>query len=222
MNISRLASAIYNDVYSGLQGFEATINMSIQQLEDECVEERIHVIKTLGNKNIIPIKDLAHSISCIPIDCAPIIDCCDYQSETTVPHFQIPPILNDLGESSILYIGSVDRQNQFKVYTSPNALKYQKYKQRRSNKPFVYISTFPNENGMYDGYIYNAPLLEMIRVEAIFKDPRDLENFDCCKQIEQDQFSALDVEIKDRLIKKKLQYYRQMYQTPVPNDQAPK
>lgn len=44
MNISRLASAIFNDVVSGLQGFEASHNMSLEQLEDEVIEERISLI----------------------------------------------------------------------------------------------------------------------------------------------------------------------------------
>jgi len=39
----------------------------------------------------------------------------------------------------------------------------------------VYIDTTPNANGMYDGFIFNAPLLKSISIIAIFKDPRQLE-----------------------------------------------
>lgn len=45
MIVNKLASAILNDVLGGLQGYEATVNMSIEQLEDEVVEERLAVIK---------------------------------------------------------------------------------------------------------------------------------------------------------------------------------
>jgi len=33
------------------------------------------------------------------------------------------------------------------------------YRKRGRNKPFVYIDTTPNENGMYDCFIFNAPLI---------------------------------------------------------------
>lgn len=45
MIVSKIASAIYNDVQGGLQGYESTVNMSLEQLEDEVVEERLSVIK---------------------------------------------------------------------------------------------------------------------------------------------------------------------------------
>jgi len=72
-----------------------------------------------------------------------------------------------------LYIGSVDRQNSFNFYLSPNYTNlYQQYKRRGKDKPYVYIDPAPNENNMLDGYIFNAPLLKTISVVAIFKDPR--------------------------------------------------
>lgn len=224
MNISRLASAVYNDIVSGLQGFEATQNMSVEQLEDEVIEERISLIQKYAAKGVLSLRDFAYAINCIPVDCKSLEGCCDEALNISgkIPHFEIPPIVNDLGERAIIYMGSTDRQVRFKVYTSPQAVKYQKYKQRRANKPFVYLSTFPNENGNYDGYIYNAPLLETLRVEAIFKDPRDLKDYNCCVEIEDENYTSLDTEIKKNLIEKKLRYYRQFQQPPMPNDQAPK
>lgn len=224
MNVSRLASAIYNDVVSGLQGFEATQNISVEQLEDEVIEERISLIQKYAAKGTLSLKDFAYALNCVEIDCASLENCCDdfLNIGGKLPHFEIPPIVNDLGERAILYIGSTDRQIRFKVYTSPQAVKYHTYKQRGSKKPFVYISTYPNKDGNYDGYVYNAPLLETLRVEAIFKDPRDLQEFNCCVEMEDENYTSLDTEIKNNLIKKKLVYYRQMQQVPMPNDQAPK
>jgi len=56
---------------------------------------------------------------------------------------------------------------------------YHKYKRRGRNKPFVYIDIAPNENGMLDCYIFNAPFLKTISITAVFKDPRQLCNFEC-------------------------------------------
>ena len=41
MIVSKLASACFNDIQGGLAGYEATVNMSLDQLEDEVVEERL-------------------------------------------------------------------------------------------------------------------------------------------------------------------------------------
>ena len=83
--------------------------------------------------------------------------------------------LNYYGELSIDYIGSTDRMNPFIVYTSATALRYRNYKKRKQNKPYVWIDTTPNENGMYDCFIFNAPLLNQISITAVFKDLRQLE-----------------------------------------------
>jgi hypothetical protein len=43
---------------------------------------------------------------------------------------------------------------------------------RGKDKPYVYIDTTPNENNMYDAFVFNAPLLKRLSVVAIFKDLR--------------------------------------------------
>ena len=45
MELSKIASAIYNDLVSGLSGINANPNISLEQLEDECIEVRQAVIK---------------------------------------------------------------------------------------------------------------------------------------------------------------------------------
>jgi hypothetical protein len=49
---------------------------------------------------------------------------------------------------------------------------YHKYKRRRKQKPYVYIDITPNQEGMLDCYVFNAPLLKYISVVGMFKDPR--------------------------------------------------
>ena len=41
----KLSSAIYNDIMSGLRGYSSTPTMSLEQLEDDCVDERLQIIK---------------------------------------------------------------------------------------------------------------------------------------------------------------------------------
>ena len=223
MYISKLASAIINDVYSGLAGLHHNISMSVEQVEDEIVQMRLQVIKEYQLKGILPIKDLLLQINCIPVDCKDLERCpiCKPGIKTPNAHFEIPQIINDFGANAIAYIGSVDRMNSFSVYVNSNFTNlYQKYRKRGKDKPYVYIDPAPNENNMLDGYIFNAPLLKQISVVAIFKDPRQLDDYGCCSDLDDIQnMTFIDTEVKDRLTKQKITYYRQLHMPNLPNDQ---
>ena len=221
MQVEKLASAIYNDVVSGLAGITSTPTMSIEQLQDDVVDERLQIIKEYSLKNLVPKKDLLYSINCIETDCKSLDKCCS-SSNYSKPelHFEIPQLINDFGEDSIEFIGSTDKQISFKVYTTI-AYKHHHLKLRGKNKPYVYIDTTPNENNMYDCWVFNVSLLKRLSIIAIFKDPRQLEEFDCCQE-ELNNMTFIDTEIKKRLTEKKLRYYRNFAETPTPNNQTPK
>ena len=220
---TKLASAILNDIYSGLAGLHTNIALSVEQLEDEIVATRLQVIKEYQLKGVLPIKDLLLSINCIPVDCKNLERCpsCKEYEGTPMLHFEIPQLVNDFGISAIEYIGSTDRMNSFTVYISPEfTYKYQKYRKRGKDKPCVYIDPTPNENNMLDGFIFNVPLLKQISVVAVFKDPRQLEAYSCCQDLEaMDNMTFIDTEVKERLTKQKIQYYRQLHMTSLPNTQ---
>ena len=77
------------------------------------------------------------------------------------------------------------------------------------------------ENNLYDGYVFNAPLLERLSIIAIFKDPRQVANLSCCNFTDADNLTWIATETKQSLIKKKLAYYRQYYPQPQQNNQVP-
>lgn len=219
MLIKKLADAIYNDVVSGLQGYHHNPSISMEQLEDDVVDERLQILNEHFLKGNLPIKDLVTAVNCIPVDCKDLERCRCRESIGTTPtaHFEMPQVFNN----NIEYIGSIDRQLPFLFYTSSYQWNfYHKFRKRGKNKPFVYVDTSPNENGMYDAYIFNAPMIKQISVVAIFKDPRQLENYACCSDLDDDNFSFLNNEIKRRLTEKKLRYYRQLAMPPLPNDQS--
>jgi len=149
--VEKLAAAIYLDVMTGLVGITSNPSMSLQQLEDDVVDERLQIIKEYYMKNLIPKLDLLMSITCIDVDCKSLDKCpCNGTSYSPpVAHFEIPQIINDPAGNAVEYLGSIDRQVIFKVYTSA-AYKYHPYMRRGANKPYVYIETTPNENNMYD------------------------------------------------------------------------
>lgn len=219
---SKLASAIINDVYSGLAGLHQNISMSQEQLEDEIVAMRLQVIKEYQLKGILPLKDLLLSINCIPVDCKDLERCpiCKPGMKTPNAHFEIPQIMTEFGDNSIAYLGTVDRQRAFTTYITPDFTNnYQQYRKRGTMNPYVFIDPTPNKNNMYDGYIFNAPLLKMISIVALFKDPRELQEYACCPSEPIENYTFIDTEVKNRLTDLKIKYYRQLHMPNLPNDQ---
>ena len=219
--IQKLASAIHNDIVGGLRGYHTNLSLSEEQLEQDIIDERMQVIKEYSLKGILPYKDLYLSINCIPVDCKCIenCSCSELVDETPVAHFEIPQLLNDYGNQSVSYIGSTDKQYPFLFYTSAMQLKNHKYRKRGKNKPYVWIDTTPNENGMYDCFVFNAPLLDRVSISAIFKDLRQLDKFECCTDLQDDNMTFINNEIKKRVTEKKIRYYRALAPNNVPNDQ---
>lgn len=222
MIVNELASAIYNDIVSGLVGITSTPTISIEQLEQDVVDMRLSLIKQYSMKNLLPRKDLMLSINCIQVHCDKLDKCCSFKNTYSKPvgHFEIPQLVNDFGDDAIEFIGSTDKQVSFTVYTSLS-FRYHKFRKRGANRPYVYIDTTPNQNNMYDCYIFNAPLLERVSVIGIFKDLRQVEEYSCCNE-DVRNMTFLDSEIKNNLTKIKLAYYKQYYTQPQPNNQVPK
>ena len=52
MELNKLASAILNDILSGLRGITSNISLSVEQLEDDIVDERLTIIKEYALKKI--------------------------------------------------------------------------------------------------------------------------------------------------------------------------
>lgn len=218
---SKLASAVYNDVMSGLRGITSNPSMSLEQLEDDIIDERLQIIKEYALKGLIPKRELLTSINCISVGCKDIESCScgqNFSEGTPTLHFEVPQLLTEF-DDCIEYIGSVDKQQPFVWYTNLNSLKYHKFRKRGKNKPYVYIDTTPNENNMNDCWVFNAPMLKKVSVVGIFKDPRQLCE---CDDDERTSMTFLDAEIKRRVTDKKLRYYRQFLAPNLPNDQVPK
>lgn len=221
MTINEIASAVLNDIQAGTAGLGENDPISIEQLEDEVLEKRETVIREWIKRGLIEANDLAASINCIKVDCADPIKCCTIGSSRTEMHFEIPPLLNALGEDAIIWIGSADRKQTYDVYLTPAGMNFHKYKRRGKDEPYVYIERTENANGMYDGWIFNLPFVKTIAMIGVFKDPRDLEKIGCNGSCDGDtNVSVVADEVKNRLTKEKFYYYRQALVPPTPNDQV--
>lgn len=228
MYIDKLASQIKNDILSGLKGYHQNLGLNIEQLKDECVNTRLLIIKEQYLKGVLPIKDLLIAINCVDVDCESLerCKCGEISGDTLVSHFQIPQLIQDFGKQAIEYIGSTDRLNSFQVVTSLSELETRKYRKRGNNKPYVWIDFAPNENGMLDCFVFNAPMLEQVSVVGVFKDPRQVEQYECCGYTDSeftgsdDNMSYITQLVKERLTLEKIKYYRQLAAVTKPNDQT--
>ncbi len=224
MVYDKLASAIRNDIAAGLRGLHHNMSLSEEQIEDSIINSRLAIIKEYQLKGILPLNDLMLSINCINIDCKDIERCsiCNQKGVgTPTMHFEIPQIVTDYGDAAISYIGSTDRSTPFVFYLSTQQWNiYHKYRRRQQEKPFVYIDITPNEHGMYDCFVFNAPLMKQITIVAIFKDPRQLCDFGCRTEEAIDNKSWINNEIQVRLVKYYIDVYKRLAPPNLPNDQA--
>lgn len=222
--INREASAVINDLLGGLENYSSTLNFSIEQIEDELVEERRGCILKYYKQNMLPLQELAISLRCVSTDCETLDRCCassEYQQPQL--HFEIPPIV-DIPEA-VVYVGSTDLQVPLKVYTNPALIKMHKYKIRGSKKPFVFIDTNLNSKGRMDCFVFNAPMLERLTFTGIFRDLRQVEEYmkenGCCSFDEVYSPTFIDTEAKAQLLNKKFKYYRAVPYQPAPNTLNP-
>lgn len=227
MYIEKLASQIRNDVLGGLRGYHQNLSLNIDQLQDEIVALRLAILHEYFLKGIFPIKDLLMAINCIEVDCEAIERCSQcgatIEDPTMVRHFQIPQLISYYGKNAIEYVGSSDRKNKFTIVTSLSEFNNRKYRKRGKDKPYVWIDYAPNKNGMIDCFLFNAPFVQQVSVVAAFKDPRQLNQYQCCSTDELNgpdtNTSFIDQLIKDKLTKEILYYYRQVAPRQLPNDQ---
>lgn len=222
MNVKQIASAVLSHIYDGLKGAVANIAVSQEQLEDEVVAERNTIIKEYLIKGVANLQEVYSAINCVEVQCASMSKCCELGDlGQKALHFEIPPVLLLSGVSTIKFIGSIDQKEKYQVYTN-NDYKYHQYKKRGANKPYVYLDTTVNSNGMIDGYIFNAPLVKMISVVAVFLDPRKLVEFNCCADEEiVTDCGIISNDIVHRLTQKYAMWYRQNILPSIPNTQSP-
>ena len=71
---------------------------------------------------------------------------------------------------------------------------------------------------MHDCWIFNAPFIKRISVIGVFKDLRQLQQFSCCNSEEYLDFGVISDEVKNRVKKDKIIFYRENKPQPTPTD----
>ena len=223
MTIEAIASAVYNHIQNGTSGMSSNPKISLEQLQDEVVAERMQVVKEYLLNGVLNLEELFLSLNCVEVNCDNMSKCCNLPVGQKALHFEIPPVVFINGSDTIKFIGSIDRAVRYKVYTD-ESWRYHIYNKRRGNKPYVYVDTSINSNGNLDCYIFNAPMVKFVSVVALFADPRRLLEWDCCNDNPDAYLDCgiLSNEVIKRLSYKYLQWYKQAPTVPTNNNQQPK
>lgn len=137
-------------------------------------------------------------------------------------HFEIPLLEESIGSDAISYIGATDQSNSFKTYFTLEDAKMRQYKSRPSSKPYVFVDKTPNSRNMHDCWLFNGPFVKYITVVGVFKDLRQLAEFNCCESPDYTDFGIISSEVKKRLLDRKLKLYRQYLMPPHQTDLSPR
>jgi hypothetical protein len=222
MTLKQLASAIRNHVVDGLDGISAT-SFSTEQLEDEVLLAASSSIAKLTMQGLIDIGKLTQRIDGIPIVPKDLSTNCQVESEQCAPHFEIPNV-NRAAENPIMFLGSFDSRLVLKVYYDRD-YRYHKYRLATSNRPFAWVSTSANTNGLYDVFLFNMSKynnIKFLSMDILLDNPYDLLGTDYFEQFASSEFYAplyIQEEIIDRLTQKYVNYYRQLHMQQAPNTQ---
>jgi len=222
--IQEIASIIKNDIQSGLKGI-GNYSFSIEQIEKEVTIKRNALIKKYSANRMIQTSELIQDLTCIPVSCEDISDCCDPVDTTKALRFEIPrPSTLFANEKSIQFIGLVDRATAgFRVYFDHGFI-YHKYNKLTGKMPYVWINLGTvNANDTVYGYIFNKPRIKKITVAGVFEDPYAVQKCECI-DTEDKRFPAPEFMV-DEIITSIVYKYVQLYKTnpnELPNTQSSK
>jgi len=223
MTLNEMATAIRNHVVDGLNGVD-TLPFSIEQLQKEILISVPGVLLELSSKGVIDLLKLTQRIDGIRLHNDDVSGNCSVDSGSCAPHFEIPNVNRFISEP-ITFIGSMDSRISFKIYYDRD-WRFHKYRLATANKPFAWVSTRANSNGLYDIFLFNLGKysgLKYISIDALFDNPYDIFNTPYFEQFSAAEFYAPSVvqeTVIDKLTKKYIDYYRKLHMIPKPNTQA--
>ena len=222
MTIEDLGSAIRNRINDGLKGTISDVSYSREQLIKEAFILREKLIYEHSMKGKFDFTLFYQTIDSIPIEEMDLSTNAVIKSGICRNYITFPRIVPTFGKISIEYLGPVSKDKSYIIYYDTK-FNHHKYRLRTSRNPYTYIDLDANNSGNVNAYLFNIGSFKAQRyltVRGIFANPMDLSNFDCCTDIEQDEFPApgwMQDTIMDRLVAKYVNDYRKLNIPDFPN-----
>ena len=223
MTLTEMATTIRNHVMDGLNGAD-TLPFSIEQLQKEILMGVPSVLLEFAAKGLVDLSRLTQRIDGIKIEEDDVSTECDVSTGACALHFEIPNI-NRFVDTPIKFIGSMDSQISFKVYYDRD-WRFHKYRLATAKKPFAWVSTRANSNGLYDVFLFNLGKysgLRYISIDALFDNPYDILKTEYYEQFASSDFFApmiIKEAVIDKITNKYINFYRKLHMNQKPNTQA--
>ena len=223
MTLEQMASSVRSHVVDGLNGI-SNASFSLEQIQDEIIYTTSALLTTYIKQGVVDPLRLGQRIDGIRVECEDISANCSVASYVNAPHFSIPDINRVLSEP-ILYLGTMDSSLSLKVYYDRD-FRFHKYRLATALRPFAWVSSTPNKEGLYDVYLFNLGKynnLKFISIDAIFDNPYDIHKTAYFDQFAQSEFYAplfIQKEVVTQISNEYANYYRKMHMTRIPNTQT--
>lgn len=231
MTLNEITAAIRNRVSDGLSGNISNQAYSIKQLEEEVdLERSAYIQKHIDSGRKLNPNYMYQSVDGMHVTCMSLAQNspCGFaaQAGAGVPAVKIQPIAATMDDSAVEYFGLMNKQEDFIVYFDTDSVQNHKRRIRTRNRPFIWIDTAADSDGLMTAYLLNAGKhfnLKYLSIRAIFEHP---------SRVGADNPNANDKEypapghvqnaIIDALTEKYIRYYRQMNIMPQNNIQSDK
>lgn len=207
-SLNALASIIQNTVNAGY-GI-ASERIAFSQIKDEIVLTRSRIIAELkSNKKPFDESSMFQWLRKIEVKEKDIKEVCDSERvrrvcKDLVYIASLPPIMETDSFQSIRYLGSTNQTHNLKTVMS-RAVEFALYDRVTGKEPFAWV----NDNRLII-FNYKMPLKE-VAIEAVFQDPRDLYEYDCCDTKNDDHEFACSGQLQDMITGKLIESYVRVY-----------
>ena len=173
MSLLREASFVRNQIAPYITNTHVDINM----LKDDIIATRNRIVFEYDQKQLLNSPEQLYSeVTCIPLVCKDISECCDVDSDEKVYIAEIPELIQLSSISSIRYVGTIDRLTPFNVVNGMAYL-YRKYAKWTGKMKAVWYRETKNQL-VFLNNSFNIPP-KFITVEVMVQNEQDLLKYEC-------------------------------------------
>jgi hypothetical protein len=173
MSLNREASFVRNQIAPYITNTHIDINM----IKDDIIATKNRVVFEYDKKQMLQNSEQLYAeITCIPLVCRDISECCGVDSDEKVLVADIPETMNISTIPAIRYVGTIDRLTPFNVVSGLSYL-YRKYAKWTSNMKTVWYRKTKNQLIFLSDYFAVPP--NSITVELIPQNEQDLLRYEC-------------------------------------------
>ncbi len=217
MTVEELGSAARSGINDALKGEINDVSYNIDQLIDEAFLLRSKLIGEDSEKNKKNFKNYYQTLDSIPVHEMDISTRTEVKSGICVSYIKFPGIAPMFLDMGLEYVGMNNKDvaaKSFTIYYDDSHSQHVYRVGRTKNYPYVYVDLDVDRDGMVTCYLYNMGKFKdkkFLTVRAIFDNPRNVGDDDCCIDMLKDEFPApgrMQVLIIEMLVNKYIALYR--------------